>query len=244
MSNSSLVTYTKLSPNHSGKRTRDICRITPHCVVGQFTAAGIAACFTSPARQASCNYGIGKDGGVALIVPEDCRSWCSSSAINDQRAVTIECASDTVHPYAFTNKVWNKLVELCVDICRRNGKTKLIWIADKNKALSYEPKSAEMILTVHRWFANKACPGDWLMSRMDQLARLVTAELGGSIVPYRITVATDRLVVRQKPRSTSKKVMYIYRGGVFTIVALSSNKKWGKLKSGAGWIALGYTRKV
>ena len=244
MSNSSLVTYTKLSPNHSGKRTRDICRITPHCVVGQLTAAGIAACFTSPARQASCNYGIGKDGGVALIVPENCRSWCSSSAINDQRAVTIECSSDTVHPYPFTNKVWNKLVELCVDICRRNGKKRLIWISDKNKALSYEPKKDEMLLTVHRWFANKACPGDWLFSRLGSLASEVTKQLTGTITPYRIAVTAERLVVREKPTATSKKIMYIYKGGVFTIVALSTNKKWGKLKSGAGWIALSRTRRL
>ena len=122
MSNSKLVTYVKLSPNHSGPRTHSIDRITPHCVVGQLTAAGIAACFASPARAASCNYGIGVDAGVSLIVDEGNRSWCSSSNANDQRAVTIECASDTVNPYRMTTAVYNKLVDLCEDICRRNGK--------------------------------------------------------------------------------------------------------------------------
>lgn len=114
--NSSLVSYTKLSPNHSGQRTHSIDRITPHCVVGQLTAESICGCFTSPSREASCNYGIGKDGKIALCVEEKNRSWCSSSSANDQRAVTIECASDLNHPYAMTTAVYNSLVKLCTDI--------------------------------------------------------------------------------------------------------------------------------
>ena len=183
MSNSSLVTCTVKSPNHSGARTHSIDRITPHCVVGQLSASSIGGCFTSPSRQASCNYGIGTEGGVCLIVDEANRSWCSSSSANDQRAVTIECASDKTHPYAFNNTVYNKLVDLCVDICKRNGKKKLIWIADKNTALAYNPKSDEMQLTVHRWFANKSCPGDWLYNRLGELASTVTAKLGGNETP-------------------------------------------------------------
>lgn len=92
--NSSLVSYTKLSPNHSGQRTHSIDRITPHCVVGQLSAESICGCFTSPSRQASCNYGIGTDGRISLCIEEKNRSWCSSSNANDQRAITIECASD------------------------------------------------------------------------------------------------------------------------------------------------------
>lgn len=178
--NSSLVSYTKLSPNHSGQRTHSIDRITPHCVVGQLTAESICGCFTSPSRQASCNYGIGKDGKIALCVEEKNRSWCSSSSANDQRAVTIECASGLNHPYAMTTAVYNSLVKLCTDICKRNGKKKLLWLGDKNKTLNYSPKSDEMVLTVHRWFANKSCPGDWLYSRLGDLASKVTAALGGS----------------------------------------------------------------
>lgn len=178
--NSSLVSYTKLSPNHSGQRTHSIDRITPHCVVGQLTAESICGCFTSPSREASCNYGIGKDGKIALCVEEKNRSWCSSSNANDQRAVTIECASDLNHPYAMTNAVYNSLVKLCTDICKRNGKKKLLWLGDKNKTLNYSPKSDEMVLTVHRWFANKSCPGNWMYARMGDLAEKVTAQLGGT----------------------------------------------------------------
>ena len=137
MSNSPFVDYTKLSPNHSGTRTQPITRITPHCVVGQLSVERLGELFQRASMQASCNYGIGSDGRVALIVDESKRSWCSSSSANDQRAVTIECASDAAAPYAFNDTVYNKLVDLCVDICRRNGKTKLLWIADKNKTSTY-----------------------------------------------------------------------------------------------------------
>ena len=176
---SSLVDCTILSPNHSGKRTHSVDRITPHCVVGQLSAESIGNCFPKE-RKASCNYGIGKDGRVCLVVDEQNRSWCSSSESNDQRAITIECASDTTTPYAMTDAVYNKLILLCVDICKRYGKTKLLWFNDKNKTLNYQPAANEMVLTVHRWFKNKACPGDWLYSRLENLAQEVTVRLGGN----------------------------------------------------------------
>lgn len=178
--NSSLVSYTKFSPNHSGQRTHDIDRITPHCVVGQCTAEGLGDWFSKTSTKASSNYGIDKNGRVGLYVEEKNRSWCSSSNANDQRAVTIECASDTVEPYAMNDKVLDSLVTLCTDICKRNGKKKLIWFADKNKSLNYVPAADEMVLTVHRWFANKSCPGDWLYSRLGDVAAKVTANLSST----------------------------------------------------------------
>ena len=183
MSNSPLVVYTKLSPNHSGQRTHSIDRITPHCVVGQCSVETLGNIMYPTSRQASCNYGIGPDGRVGMYVEEKNRSWCSSSNANDQRAVTIECASDTYHPYAMNNKVYNTLIELCTDICLRNGKKKLIWFGDKNKSLNYIPAADEMVLTVHRWFANKSCPGDWLYSRLGDVAAKVTARLNSTSAP-------------------------------------------------------------
>lgn len=178
--NSPLVSYTKLSPNHSGQRTHSIDRITPHCVVGQCSVETLGNIFLPTSRQASCNYGIGADGRVGMYVEEKNRSWCSSSNANDQRAVTIECASDTTEPYAFKDVVYQTLIKLCVDICKRNGKSKLLWMGDKDKTLAYSPKADEMVLTVHRWFANKSCPGNWMYVRMGDLAEKVTAQLGGS----------------------------------------------------------------
>ena len=181
--NSPLVSYTKLSPNHSGQRTHSIDRITPHCVVGQCSVETLGNIFLPTSRQASSNYGIGVDGRVGMYVEERNRSWCSSSAANDQRAVTIECASDNSEPYAFKDVVYQRLIELCTDICRRNGKTKLLWLGDKAKTLNYTPKSDEMVLTVHRWFANKSCPGNWMYARMGDLASKVTAALGSEVKP-------------------------------------------------------------
>lgn len=180
--NSELVSYTNLTSNHSGRRTHEINRITPHCVVGQWSAKKIADFFKETNRKTSCNYGIGTEGKISLVVEEKNRSWCSSSNDNDQRAITIECASDANHPYKMNSKVYESLINLCVDICKRNGKKKLLWLGNKEASLSYVPEQDEMILTVHRWFANKSCPGDWLYSRLDDLANKVTEKLNGGVL--------------------------------------------------------------
>ena len=174
--NSPLVSYTKLSPNHSGQRTHSIDRITPHCVVGQCSVETLGNIFLPTSRQASSNYGIGVDGRIGMYVEEKNRSWCSSSAANDQRAITIECASDNSEPYAFKDVVYKRLIELCADICKRNGKTKLLWLGDKTKTLNYTPKSDEMVLTVHRWFANKR--GNYPDGRMASGTGRVQAQTG------------------------------------------------------------------
>ncbi len=184
-----MVVYTNLSPNHSGQRRYAIDRITPHCVVGQSTAEGLGSWFGKSSTQASSNYGIDRDGRVGMYVEEKNRSWCSSNGENDNRAATIECASDTTDPYMMNAAVYRTLIKLCADICRRNGKSKLLWLGDKEKTLAYTPAADEMILTVHRWFANKACPGQWLMDRMGDLAAKVTAELGGTAEP--VTAPTE-----------------------------------------------------
>ena len=181
--NSSLVSYTRLSPNHSGQRTHSIDRITPHCVVGQCSVETLGNIFAQTSKQASCQYGIGLDGRVGMYVEEKNRSWCSSSNANDQRAVTIEAASDVSAPYAMRDAVYQTLIKLCADICRRNGKTKLLWLETKEKALAYTPAANEMVLTAHRWFANKSCPGDWLYSREADLAAKVNALLGEESTP-------------------------------------------------------------
>ena len=181
MGNSSLVTYVKLSPHTRGRRVHRIERITPHCVVGQCSIEALGAEFSGN-KVKSSNYGIDKDGRIGMFVPEDMLAITSSSSMNDDRAITIECASDTSHPYMIKDLVYTKLVDLCVDICKRNGKTKLIWISDKKEALMKDLKDDEMLLTVHRWFAATACPGDWLMLRMNDLADAVTMRL--SAIPW------------------------------------------------------------
>lgn len=179
--NSPLVVYTKLSPHHSGLRTHSIDRITPHCVVGQCSLEQLGSIFNG-VRDVSSNYGISPEGKVGLYVEEKNRSWCTSSNANDQRAITIEVASDTSHPYTMRDAAYNSLIRLSADICSRNGKKKLLWLGTKDKTLNYQPAPDEMIITVHRWFDNKACPGEWLFSRLDDMARRVTQMLGSGYV--------------------------------------------------------------
>lgn len=173
MSNSSLVSYTFISPCRSVPREHKIDTITIHCVVGQLSVEGICGCFRNSAVGASCNYAIGADGRIGLCVEEKDRSWCSSSPSNDHRAVTIECASDRAHPYAINDKVYKSLVNLCADICKRNGIKKLKWKADRSLIGQVDRQN----MTVHRWFANKACPGDYIYNRLGRIAIEVNAKL-------------------------------------------------------------------
>lgn len=247
--NSPLVSYTKLSPNHSGTRNHSIDRITPHCVVGQCSVEVLGSIFASPSRQASSNYGIGADGRVGMYVAEKNRSWCSSSGANDNRAVTIECASDASHPYAFRTVVYQKLIDLCVDICQRNGKTKLLWLGDKNKTLNYTPKSNEMILTVHRWFANKSCPGDWMYSRMGDLAKQVTNRLNKSTVKPETPKPKKKTEIKASKYASSfdKEIAGSYRTTDYLNMrdgAGTSHKILTTLKKGLKVKCFGYYTKV
>jgi hypothetical protein len=131
--------------------------------------------FAPTSREASCNYGIGVDGRIGMYCEEKDRSWCSSSGSNDNRAITIECASDTTHPYAINDKVYKALIELLADICKRNGIEELKWKADKS--LIGQPDKQNM--TVHRWFADKSCPGDYIYNRLGQIASEVNDKLNG-----------------------------------------------------------------
>ncbi len=173
MSNSPLVSYTKISPNKTSPRNHKIDTITIHCVVGQCSVETLGDVFASASRKVSSNYGIGADGRIGMYCEEKDRSWCSSSSSNDNRAITIECASDKTHPYAINDKVYKSLIELLVDICKRNGIPELKWKADKS--LIGQPDKQNM--TVHRWFANKSCPGDYIYNRLGQIASEVNAKL-------------------------------------------------------------------
>lgn len=333
MSNSSLISYTKLSPNHSGKRTKKIDTVTIHCMAGQLSVESCGALFAKSSRQASSNYGIGPDGRIALYVDEGNRSWCTSSNANDQRAVTIEVASDATHPYAVRDKAYDALLDLVTDICKRNGIKKLAWSTNKNTRVNHLNGCN---MTVHRDYAARACPGDYLYNLQDEIAAEVNRRLGtsGSTTPstggstgtaaadikvgdvveftgskhyvsatatsassckpgkakvtaiakgkahpyhliavsgggstvygwtdaadiktdaattaasYLVKVTTDVLNIRKGPGTNYGTNGAIRDKGTYTIVAESDGpgaSKWGKLKSGAGWISLDYTKKV
>lgn len=178
MSNSPLSKTTCYSPNHSGKRTQRIQRVTPHCIVGNFPTETVGNLFSSTVKQASCNYAISETGDVVTVVDECNRSWCTSSNENDQKAVTIECSSDRNPPYTFKNEVYESLADLTVDIIKRNGMKKLIWLETPEKSITYQPSQDECLLTIHRWFDNKACPGDWFVNKIPTFVDYVNEKLG------------------------------------------------------------------
>jgi len=267
--NSSLATVRMISPNRPPNRNHAIDTITIHCFVGQVTAKRGCEVFQPSSRKASCNYVVGYDGSIGLCVEEKDRSWCSggtdkkgnpirvngiSGSSNDYQAVTIEVASDTKHPYTITDKAMAALIELCTDICRRNGIKQLLWKGDKTLV----GRVAQQNLTVHRWFANKACPGDYIYERLGDIAAKVNAKLGVSFapttpaipeskVPYKVRITATDLRIRKGPGINTAIVQKAIAPGVYTIVSEATGEgatKWGKLKSGVGWVSLDYCKKL
>lgn len=177
MSNSPLVSYTKISPNKSSPRNHKIDTVTIHCVVGQCSVETLGNVFAPTSRQASSNYGVGVDGRIGMYVEEKDRSWCSSNAANDNRAITIEVASDTKEPYAVNAKAYATLIDLLVDICKRNGIKELVWSTNKADRVNHKNGCN---MTVHRDYANKSCPGTYLYERHAQIASEVNKRLGST----------------------------------------------------------------
>lgn len=198
--NSPLVTYTRIAKYYTKNRNHAIDTITIHCVVGQWTAKQGCDYFATTTAQASCNYFVGKDGSIGLCVEEKDRSWCSSSSSNDNRAITIEVASDTSHPYAVTDTAYKALIKLIADVCKRNGIKKLLW--ENNKALIGHVERQNM--TVHQWFANKSCPGQYLLERHYDIANQVNALINA---PANTTVTAP---------STSSSLLYRVQTGAFS----------------------------
>lgn len=304
--NSKLVNYTRISPNRSVNRNHTIDTISIHCVVGQCSVETLGSIFASTSKEASSNYGIGYDGRIGLYVEEKDRSWCTSSSSNDNRAITIEVASDTYHPYRVKDVAYKSLIKLLVDICKRNGIKKLVWSTNKSERMNHLNGCN---MTVHRDYANKSCPGDYLYNLHGQIAKEVNAQLGSgtsstttkktlyrvrktwkdvksqkgafydlsnakkcadknkgysvfdengkavytskatnSTSSFKVQISISDLNIRKGPGTNYAATGKFTGKGVFTIVetkqGTGSAKGWGKLKSGAGWIALDYAIEI
>lgn len=240
MSNSPLVSYTKISPNSSNPRNNKIKKITIHHMAGNLTVETCGNVFAPVSRKGSSNYGIGSDGRIGLYVEEKNRSWCSSNAANDHQAVTIEVANDGGAPnWHVSDKALASTIDLCTDICQRNGIERLNYTGD-----------ATGNLTEHNYFTPTACPGPYLKSKLPYIANEVNKRLSSSSkpsekpsttpdlpkVPFEVEVIVSDLNYRSTP-SMKGSVKGQTGKGIFTIVKVSDG--WGKLKSGAGWIWLG-----
>ena len=234
MSNSSLVSYTKLSPNYS-VRTGAITKITIHHMGGNFSLQSVGNSFANPSRQASSNYGIDSAGNIALYVDEKYRAWTSSNKANDNVAVTIEVANDGGAPeWHVSDAAYNALISLVVDICKRNGIKKLNYTGTKSGNL-----------TRHNMFAATNCPGKYLQGKFPQIAAEVNKRLaqnGAEKKSFLVKVTASALNVRAGAGVQHKINTVVKKNEVFTIV--DELNGWGKLKSGAGWISLKYTERV
>lgn len=245
MTISGLSVYTAVSPNKS-TRTKKVCKITPHHMAGNLSIETCGNVFAPSSRQASSNYGIGSDGRIGCYVPEEYRAWTSSNANNDQQAITIEVANDTLAPtWTVSDAAWDSLVDLCVDICSRYNFT-LEWTGDANGSL-----------TNHDMFASTNCPGPYLKSRMAELANLVNARLGNGgstsqpqetpkptppVVTNDVsggtyTCVVDLLNVRNAPTLNSSSVATYSRGQTVNLDNWSTSADgyiWGRYTSYSG----------
>ena len=167
MSNSSLVTYTKISPHKTSPRQDKIRKITIHHMAGNLTVQECGEVFQT--REASANYGIDNNCNVGLYVEEKDRAWASGSGDNDHQSVNIELANDQIGgQWHVADKVIAKCIDLCVDICKRNGISKLNFTGNKNGNL-----------TMHCYFASTACPGPYLKTKFKYIADEVNKRLSG-----------------------------------------------------------------
>lgn len=188
MSNSSLVIYTQISPNRSSPRNHVIDTIAIHCMAGHLSLRACGDLFAKSSTGASSNYGINDDGEVGLFVDERDRSWCTSSRDVDNRAVTIEVASDANGACKVTDAALASTIKLCADICKRNNIKKLVWSWDKNDRVNHL-KGCNM--EVHRDHDSKACPGDYLYDRMGYIASEVNKILTAGIEPNLVVDGID-----------------------------------------------------
>lgn len=224
MSNSNLVSYTKISPNRTSPRQNTIKKITIHHMAGNLSVETCGNVFAPTSRKASANYGIGTDGRVGMYVEERDRAWTSSNRDNDNQAVTIEVANNSGAPnWTVSDAAYNKLIDLCVDICQRNGIKELIWTGDKNGTL-----------TCHYMFAATACPGPYLKSKMPEIAAAVNARLNQKsedktmyrvqIGAYSVKSNADRMLTKVKKAGfeafvTTKDGMYKVQVGAYSVKA-------------------------
>lgn len=243
MSNSSLVSYTRLSPNHSGKRNHAIDTITIHHMAGNLSVEACGNLFADPSRRGSSNYGIGSDGRIALYVDEANRAWTSSNGANDNRAVTIEVANNSAEPdWSVSPKAFAALIDLVTDICRRNGIARLVWSASKNDRVNHQ---GGCNMTVHRDFAATACPGPYLMEKMYEIAAKVNKRLDDTndetIDANYMAVVTAKGGLHCRTAPISGDIVTTYpKGSVILIVKERSG--WGY--TGTGWVSLAYITKT
>lgn len=157
MSNSSLATIRVPSVNYTvGRDGKKIEMITIHHMAGVSSAKKCGEVFQDRDRGSSAHYGVGKDGEIGLYVDEANTAWANTDWDSNCKAVTIENSnSSSGGNWPVSDKVLNSLIKLVADIAKRNNLGTLV--PGKN-------------LTWHSMYAQTACPGDYLRSKMQYIA--------------------------------------------------------------------------
>lgn len=168
MADSKLVSYERYVGNCSSRQGYKVTRIIPHHQAGNLSLGTLGNVMAS--RGSSATYGIDSDGNIGQYVPESQRPWTTSSWDADCCAVTIEVANDGGAPdWHVSDKANEALINLCVDICKRNGITSLNYTGDRNGNMH-----------MHKWYSNTSCPGPYLSSKFPYIAAEVNKRLNGS----------------------------------------------------------------
>lgn len=226
MSNSPLISYSRISPNRNSPRSGKIKGIAIHCMAGQLSVETCGNVFAPASRGASSNYGIGPDGRIGMYCEEKDRAWTTSTHL-DNFVVTVEVASDPKPPYAVTDAAYESLIRLCADICKRNGIKALKWEANKSLAGNWDRQN----MVVHRWFnLSKSCPGDYLYSRHGEIANrvnmlLATGSGGSGNTTYcgrgiGEATALEQMEVRTQARATSGSMGHVNKGQKVEVLQL------------------------
>ena len=235
--NSSLVNYTRISPNKNEGRYADfptcktpitqITKITIHHCAGVMSVEQFGNLVANPARQMSSNYMIGNDGRIGLFCEEKDRSWCSGSSWNDSRAITIEVSNNiNGEPWSISDAAYSSLIKLCADICKRNGIKKLEFTGDKNGSLTY-----------HYFYQNTQCPATWIKGHTSEICSKVNALLNEPAGLYTKTLVSGTPIYKEIGKAATGKIEVTTK---YTIVEekVVDYIKYGKLKSGAGWVEI------
>ena len=220
MSDSSLVSFVKISPHHtSGRRGQKIDSVCIHCMAGNMSVQGCGDWFSNKKAKASSNYGVDSKGRIGMYVHEKDRAWTTCSGGVDRRAVTIEVANTSKkEPYPVSDKAYEALINLLVDICRRNGIPALKWRGDKayaRRAAKGGPVTDQNMF-VHRWFSSKSCPGNYLYSKHADIANEVNRRLGANVPLQGVVRPSDVVDATNYAQKTSSNTTTSVTGATQT----------------------------
>lgn len=229
MSRSGLVTYTDITSHKSkGRGGKKIDKIFVHHMAGSLTVKQCGNVFRQ--NQASAHYGVnGKN--IGCYVDEKDTAWHCGNWNYNQRSIGIELANDqgSSGKWHVSDKTIETAIKLIADICKRNGIEEIRYTGDLSGNLC-----------MHCWVCSTACPGTYLKGKFRYIADEVN-KLLGSDGSFLVKVACSDLYIRKGPGTNFKKKGFI-KPGIYTIV--ETKDKWGRLKSGVGWICLDYVSKI